>query len=224
MDGRLKESIMADHGHAQHKIGMLTGSIERYRAFALLILCCFFGSTLKAGKFNVELQKAPGSDNFVLSIQDNNSADLMISILNVPGKVIFQESIRYAEQLKKVYNLSSLKKGEYRFRVTSGNDIFDKPIIVQGVHKPHPGVGKNILVGFSSLSKDKHIEVVIQNKTGKVVLLQVINDLNKVIKKEQYGVDALLKKSINLSSLGDGNYKIRIICQGNVFYKDLKLI
>ena len=177
-----------------------------------------------AGNLNVEIKKANKGDNYMVNIHNKSEADVVISIVDNADKVIFMESIHYAERFRKVYNLSSLPKGGYSIRVNTAAEQVDEPIVINGINTPHPAIGKNILVGFSELSNDKQIELVIQNKTQKAVSFLIVDEQNRVIKEERFGADHLLKKTVNLSGLQPGNYKIKVSCYENVFFKRIQVI
>jgi hypothetical protein len=158
------------------------------------------------------------SDVFLLTVSNKNSNDIIVRISNDKKEILFEQSMRFVEKIKKVYNLSTLPMGTYQFSV-SNNAGSSRSVTIETTESfmEHPENGKSILVGFSKISLKKSINLIVQNKTNKTVAMTIQNGIGKIIQQQDMGKDELIKKEVSLDQIPSGNYIIKVGNKDNQF-------
>ncbi len=167
---------------------------------------------------SIKLDRYKTSDLFMLTLQNKNGTDVIVRITNDHKEVIFEQSIRFVERVKKIYNLSTLPKGQYQFSVANTAGASQSiTITTTESFENHPETGKTILVGFSKISRTKTIHLTIQNKTKAAVSLFIVDELGRTIQQQSIGTEEVTKKEISLVQIPKGKYWIKVGNKENQF-------
>jgi Secretion system C-terminal sorting domain len=172
----------------------------------------------------MNLDRYKASDLFLLTLNNKNGNDVIVRITNAHKEVIFEQSIRFAEKIKKVYNLSTLQKGTYLFSVANNSGSSNSVTInTTESFEEYAENGKSILVGFSKVSLKKTISLTIQNKTKQSVTITILDENGKTILQEEIGKIEMIKKEISLSQIPSGAYVIRVGNKDNQFKSSITI-
>lgn len=194
--------------------------------FILLYLTVLFVSNYsfasEKATLSVEISRFGTSDNYVLNVTSETASNIVVKISNSIGQAIFSEMIQDVEQYYKVYNLSTLPKGDYTILVDNKQSIFTEKITVNQLSGSHNDLGKSMVVGFSKL-RDLKLSVVIQNKSLSEVEITLYTQTGKQIKVITTTKQAISKQQLDLSSLKSGNYKIKISDGKSIFSKEITI-
>jgi hypothetical protein len=167
-------------------------------------------------KMNLDRYKT--SDLFLLTVNNKNGNDIIVRISNSRKEVLFEQSVRFVEKIKKVYNLSTLPKGAYQFSVANNNGS-SQSVTIETTESfmDHPDNGKSILVGFSKVSPKKSINLTVQNKTKQGVAMTIEDAQGKTVKQEDMGKSELVKREVSLDQIPSGTYVIKVGNKDNQF-------
>jgi hypothetical protein len=167
---------------------------------------------------SMNLDRHKSSDLFLLTVNNKNGNDIIVRITNSSKEVLFEQSVRFVEKIKKVYNLSTLPKGTYQFSVANNNGSSQSvTIVTTESFSDHPENGKSILVGFSKLSSKKSIHLTVQNKTKQSVAMTIEDGQGKTVRQEEIGKSELVKKEVSLDQIPSGTYVIKVGNKDNQF-------
>jgi hypothetical protein len=188
-------------------------------AFALPVLGQQVGTDV-----TMSLNRFKSSDLFLLTLNNKNGKDIIVRITNVNKEVIFEQSIRFVEKIKKVYNLSTLQKGTYQFSVANNSGSSNSITInTTESFEDYAESGKSILVGFSRVSLKKTISLTIQNKTKQSVAVVVFDEHGKTILQEEIGRIEMVKKELSLGQFPSGAYVIKVGNKDNQFKSSITI-
>ena len=81
--------------------------------------------------FNLSVFPNPSNGNFNISLQNINRKDLIISVLGIDGKVVYNEIVKNALEVNKKITLSEVNSSLYLLRIKIGKDIFLKKILIE---------------------------------------------------------------------------------------------
>ncbi len=167
---------------------------------------------------NMNLDRYKSSDLFLLTVNNKNGNDIIVRITNSRKEVLFEQSVRFVEKIKKVYNLSTLPKGIYQFSVANNNGS-SQSVSIETTESfmDHLDNGKSILVGFSKISAKKSINLTVQNKTKQGVAMTIEDAKGKTVKQEDMGKSELVKREVSLDQIPSGTYVIKVGNKDNQF-------
>jgi hypothetical protein len=187
--------------------------------FILLYTCTLPVLGQQVGtEVSMTLDRYKKSDVFLLTVNNKNGNDIIVRVTDAHKEVLFEQSVRFVEKIKKVYNLSTLPKGTYQFSVANNNGSSQSVTIgTTESFTEHPENGKSILVGFSKISQKKSVNVTVQNKTKQGVAMTIQDAQGKTIKQEDMGKGELVKKEVLLDGIPSGSYLIKIGNSDNQF-------
>jgi Secretion system C-terminal sorting domain len=194
---------------------------QRARKFIFLLLLAYaipvVGQSM-GSDVNIRFDRYKTSDLFLLTVNNKNGNDIIVRISNARKEVIFEQSVRFVEKIKKVYNLSTLPKGTYQFSVANNTGSSENVTIeTTESFMDHPENGKSILVGFSKITPKKSINLTVQNKTKQSVSIIIQDVQGKMIKQEDLGKEELVKKEVSLDKIPSGKYFIKVGNKDNQF-------
>jgi hypothetical protein len=181
----------------------------------IILLCsCIagFAQTLSAS-----IEKFKSTDNFVINVNNPAGSRILLQIRDSKKQAIWQESILYAEKLKRVLFLGSLDPGEYSFEVSNGDETKTETVVIAGKDKTtHPENGKTLVVGFSKPKADNSIDIIVQNKLTKNVSLKVFKN-NTLFMEQDLGKDEIAKKILKLPETEKGDFIVRVGTGDNLY-------
>jgi hypothetical protein len=194
---------------------------QRAKMFLLVIQFVFTLPVLGqqvSTEVNMNLDRYKSSDLFLLTINNKNGNDIIVRITNSHKEILFEQSVRFVEKIKKVYNLSTLPKGVYQFSVAN-NAGSSQSVTIETTESfmDHPENGKSILVGFSKISSKKSLSLTVQNKTKQGVAMTIQDTQGKTVRQEEIGRSELVKKEISLDQIPTGTYVIKVGNKDNQF-------
>jgi hypothetical protein len=196
----------------------VTQKARMFFFFLLLINTIPVASQSIGNEVNISLDRYKSSDLFLLTVNNKNGNDIIVRITNAQKEVLFEQSVRFVEKIRKVYNLSTLPKGNYQFSVANNNGS-SQSVAIQTTESfmDHPENGKSILVGFSKISAKKSLNLTIQNKTKQGVAMIIQDAQGKTIKQEEIGKSELVKREVTLDQIPSGTYTIKVGNKDNQF-------
>lgn len=181
--------------------------MNKYYIFLLAFSVC---NGLAAQPFTVTIEKYRETDNFIISISNPLASKVHLTLKDKQEHAIWQESILYAEKVRKVLYLGSLDAGDYSMEVTNFEETREVPIHISGKDKAiHPENGKTLLVGFSKPKSDQSIDIIVQNKLGKNVSLRVFKNKSLFLEQD-LGKAEITKKIFKLPETEAGEFVVRV--------------
>ena len=182
----------------------------------LIALCasCLFAN---AQSLAAEIQKYKETDNFIITVDNPVVSRIHLALKDNKSHAIWQESILFAEKVRKVLYLGSLDPGEYVMEISNAEETKAVTIQVIGKEKSvHPENGKTLVVGFSRPKADRSIDIIVQNKLNKNVFLKVFK--NKTVFLEQdLGKEEVTKRIFKLPETEKGDFIVRVAGGDNVY-------
>jgi hypothetical protein len=177
----------------------------------------FFACDAFAQSYSLNVEKFKATDNFIINLTNPIASKVVFNIKDKEGKSLWQESVLFAEKLKKVLFLGSLHPGEYVIEVSNGEETKAANILVAGTNKTvHPENGKTLIVGFKQKDGNS-VDVIVQNKLNQEVFLKVFKD-KTLLNNESLGNQDLIRKVIKLSDIEKGNYVLKVGTKENVYH------
>jgi hypothetical protein len=196
----------------------VTQKARMFISMTTLLFALPLASHATNNDLTMSLDRYKTSDLFSLTLNNKNGNDIIIHISTESKEVVFEQSVRFVEKIKKIYNLSTLPKGKYQFSV-SNNSGSTQTITIEttAAFLEHPENGKSILVGFSKITPKKSVNVTIQNKSKQSVMLLIQDSEGKNMKQEDFGTGELVKKEVSFDQIPSGSYVIKVGNKDNQF-------
>jgi hypothetical protein len=167
--------------------------------------------------YSLSVEKFKNTDNYIVNINNPTASKVIFHITDKDGKSLWQESVMFAEKIRKVLFLGSLPAGDYTIEAFNGSETRAAPIKIDGTDKTvHPDNGKSLVVGFSKMKSDRSIDVIIQNKLSKDISLKIFKG-NASLNEENLGSHELIRKIVKLSEIEKGEYVIKVGTKDNIY-------
>lgn len=166
---------------------------------------------------SLHVEKFKNTDNYIVSVNNPAASRVVFNIKDSEGKSLWQESVMFAEKIRKVLFLGSLPPGSYSLEVFNGQETKTASIKIDGTDKTvHPDNGKSLVVGFSKPKADHSIDVIVQNKLNKDISLKIFKG-SISLNEENLGSQELIRKIVKLSAIEKGEYVIKVGTRDNIY-------
>lgn len=166
---------------------------------------------------SLHVEKFKNTDNYIVSVNNPAASRVVFNIKDGEGKSLWQESVMFAEKIRKVLFLGSLAPGTYSLEVFNGQETKTASIKIDGTDKTvHPDNGKSLVVGFSKPKADHSIDVIVQNKLNKDISLKIFKG-SISLNEENLGSQELIRKIVKLSAIEKGEYVIKVGTRDNIY-------
>ena len=79
----------------------------------------------------IEVYPNPNTGRFMISINSNNSEDIVVELVNIQGQHVYRKEINNVTNSVENIDISQFAKGIYYLRVNNGTDVAIRKVIVQ---------------------------------------------------------------------------------------------
>ena len=151
------------------------------------------------------------TDKFVLSFDNLLREKVSIKIYNAANKLVFQEVQYNSGELRKKYDLSSLKDGFYTMKIESEKFSFTEEFEIgkdwntssfEATIAPDALNGNKLRVGFANAKSDVTVEIT--DVAGNIIHSETFSN--------QFG-----NQLFNMNDLRPGQYTVTVYSDGNSF-------
>jgi hypothetical protein len=188
----------------------------RTKTFLLLVLLGLSNASYSQSH-SLQVEKFKNTDNYIVSVANPAASKVVFNIKDNEGKSLWQESVMFAEKIRKVLFLGSLSPGTYSLEAFNGHETKTASIRIDGADKTiHPDNGKSLVVGFSKANSDHSINVIVQNKLNKDISLKIFKG-SVSLNEENLGSQELIRKIVKLPEIEKGEYVIKVGTRDNIY-------
>jgi len=176
------------------------------RKSLVTILAILIGSIAFATE-KVKMNVTPlGSEKALVTFYAENPTNFELTIKNELSETVYYFKTRKAQQTyRKKYNFSSLDPGKYTVSVNCGNQCLNSELTISKNTIEAGPVVQSMEPYFRQ--KNSSLNVSFINSAQKQVYLNIYKD-NEHVAGANLGKEFTIQKSVNLSNLEEGTYKV----------------
>ncbi|MGB0521336.1 MAG: T9SS type A sorting domain-containing protein [Flammeovirgaceae bacterium] len=160
-------------------------------------------------KFAYSLRAEKGSEKFVLSFDNLTNHAVKIKIYNVDHQLVFSETQKHTQAMRKRYDLSNLAIGTYTVKVESGSYEFSETIEIGQATKTE---GFDVVI-VPDAHHDRKLRVGFAHATADVTV-EIEDDLGNLVHSEVFREVENANQLFNMEFLTPGTYVVTVSSNG----------